>query len=330
MAKDARVHLFHGDDAFAVGEARKQLEAAVLDPAWREFNLTVLGPDASAGQAVAAVMTMPFGAGGRLVVVKDAAWLTGKSEDPGVQDLEALLAKGLPPTAHLLLLAAKVDGRLKLTKAIAAAGEVREFGEAKPWQVQEQLGPWVTELCHARRRRIDPSAVSALLAATGADRWKIQREVEKLTTACPEGERISAELVRELVATGDTDVFALTDALARKDAAAAFGAIGRLLVGEHPLKVLAACATIMRGWARIKQLAERGLDARAIAKETNARSDFKIGKDLQAIRAWKAQELTAALDALLEVDLAIKEGRWPPDAHRTLLERAIAQMLTVR
>ena len=100
-------------------------------------------------------------------------------------------SKGLPPTAHLLWVAGKADGRLKLVKAIAAAGVVREFGEAKPWQVQEQLGPWVQELCHAQRRRIEPQAVQALLEATGADRWKIQREVEKLASACPEGERIT-------------------------------------------------------------------------------------------------------------------------------------------
>ncbi len=325
MAK--QVHLYHGDDAFAVGEARKKLEAAVLDPAWRDFNLTQLGPEATAGQAVAAVMTMPFGAGARLVVVKDAPWLAGKTEDPGVAELEALLAKGLPSTAHLLLLAPKVDGRLKLMKAIAAAGEVREFGEAKPWQVHEQLGPWVRELAQAAKRRIEPNAVGLLLDATGADRWKIQRELEKLTTATDDGATITAALVRELVAAGDSDVFAITEALARKDAGAAFVALNRLLVNEHPLKALAAMTTIMRKWARFKGLQERGLDARAIAKETGEKSDFKVGKDLQAIRAWKSRELTAALDQLLEVDLAIKEGRWPPDAHQALFERAIATML---
>lgn len=327
MAREARVHLFHGDDAFAIAEARKKLEAAVLDPAWRDFNLTTLGPEAGAGQAVTAVTTVPFGPGCRLVVVKDPPYLGGKSEDPGVADLEALLARGMPDNAHLLFLAAKADSRLKLVKAIAAAGAVREFGAAKPWQVEERLGPWVGELAHARGHRIDPEAVSLLLTATGGDRHRIESELEKLAMAAPAGARVSADLVREMVRSGEVDLFALTDALARRDAGQALTVLGKLLVSDHPLKVLAGVATIMRGWARIKALQEQGLNAQAIAKETGARSDFKVRKDLEALRGWRAHQLEAALEALLEVDLAVKEGRWPPDAQRTLFERAVARML---
>ena len=326
MSREARVHLFHGDDAFAIAEARKKLEAAVIDPAWRDFNLTALGPEASAGAAVAAVTTVPFGLGGRLVVVKDAPYLAGKSEDPGVADLEALLERGMPPNAHLLFLTAKADSRLKLVKAIGAAGAVREFGAAKDWEIQKQLGPWVEELARERRRRIARDAVEALLAATGGDRHRIQREIEKLATAAPEGAPITAALVHELVADGDGGAFALTDALARRDAGAALVALHARLVTQHPLQILALLVTILRGWARIKGLQEQGLRADAIAKEAKAHP-FKVGKDLEALRGWKAAQLEAALDALLEVDLAIKEGRWPPDAQQALFERAIARML---
>lgn len=327
MAKEARVHLFHGDDAFAIAEARQKLEAAVLDPAWRDFNLTTLGPEASAGQAVAAVSTVPFGFGSRLIVVKEPPYLAGKTEDPGVADLEALLERGLPDNAHLLFLTPKADSRLKLVKAIAAKGAVREFGAAKPWQVEERLGPWVEQLAHDRQRRIDRDAVSALLAATNGDRYNLQREIEKLAVAAPEGARITVDLVNELVAAGEGAPFALTDALAKRDAGAALVALNKRLVSEHALKVLAGLVTIMRGWLRLKTLQEQGLSATQIAKELRANSDFKVRKDLESLRGWRAAQLQAALDALREVDLAVKEGRWPPDAHRTLFERAIAKML---
>lgn len=326
MSREARVHLFHGDDAFAIAEARKKLEAAVVDPAWRDFNLTVLGPDAGAGQAVQAATTIPFGMGARLVIVKDPPYLAGKTEDPGVADLEALLERGMPANAHLLFLTAKADKRMKLVKAIEAAGSVREFGSPKEWQVREALGPWVVELAEARRRRIARDAVDALLEATGGDRHRIQSEVEKLALAAPEGAPITAALVQELVSGSDGAAFALTDALARRDVGAAFVALDQRLVAQHPLQVLAMVTTIVRTWARIKGLAEQGLRPDAIAKETKAHP-FKVGKDLELLRRWKAAQLEAALDALLEVDLAIKEGRWPPDAHQTLFERAIARML---
>jgi DNA polymerase III delta subunit len=83
----------------------------------------------------------------------------------------------------------------------------------------------------------------------------------------------------------------------------------------------------MRGWLRLKQLQGQGLNAGAIAQAIGARSDFKVKKDLEAIRGWTVPQLEQALGVLLELDLGIKSGQWPPEAHRILWEKAIAQML---
>jgi DNA polymerase-3 subunit delta len=326
-ASEKRVYLFHGDDAFALAEARQKLETQLLDPAWREFNLTAFAADAPIRKIVESLLAMPFGGGARLVVVKEPAFLAGKSDDPGLPELERVLAAGVPPSAALLLLVTKLDGRLKLAKKIAEVGIVREFTQPKPWQVEEALGPWIEQLAADRKRRIAPDAVSMLLAATGGDRYRIQREIEKLTTYAPEGARIGVADVRALVAGGDVEIFALTEALARRQAGPALVALDRLLGGDHVLKIVAACATILRGWWRIKLLAEQGLQPAVIARETGARSDFKVRKDLEMLRGWQAVQLERALAELLEVDLAIKAGKWAPEHHRVLLERAIATLL---
>lgn len=323
-----KVYLFHGEDTYAVAEARQKLEQELLDPNWREFNLTVLPGDVAGKKIVEALLAMPFGTGHRLVVIKDAAFLTGKGEDASMADFEKLLEKGLPDTSHLLLTAPKADSRLKLVKKLAAAGVVREFAAAKPWQLEEQLAGWISEEVAKRQRRIAPDGVSALLAATGGDRWRLTREIEKLTSYAGEGERITAELVRTLVAGSDVEVFALTDALARKSAGDALVALNRLLTTEHALKVLAAAVTIVRGWLRLKQLQAQGMSAGAIASAIGARSDFKVKKDLEAIRAWTPDELSRALEILLQLDLGVKSGEWPAEHHRVLWEKAIAQMLS--
>lgn len=324
------IYLLHGDDTYALGEARVKLEAKLIDPAWRDFNMTVLPGDVAGRKVVEALLAVPFGGGNRLVVVKDPAFLaSAKADDASMADFERLIDKGLPDNTTLLLLATKVDARLKFAKKLMAAATVREFSEAKPWQVEEKLSPWVESQVGAYQRRIAPDAVSALLAATGGDRWRIQREIEKLTTYCPEGGRISSEMVRALVAGGDVEVFALTDALARKKAGDALVTVDRLLTSDHALKVLAAVVTVMRGWLRIKQLQSQGMSAPAIASAINARSDFKVKKDLEAIRGWSVPQLERALGVLLELDLGIKSGQWPTETHRILWEKAIAQMLGV-
>lgn len=321
------IHLFYGDDSYAVGEARQKLERELLDPSWREFNMTVLPGDAPARQIIEALLSVPFGGGNRLVVVKDPAFLAGKAEDPSVADLEAVLEQGLPDYAHLVLTSAKADSRLKLVKKLQKAGVVREFSTAKPWQLQEQLGGWIGEEVTKRQRRIAPDATAALLEATRGDRWRLLREIEKLTVYAPEGARITVEMVQEVVAGSETDVFALTDALAKKRHAEAWIALSKILTTDHPLKVLAAVATIMRNWLKLKQYAAQGMNASAIAQATGARSDFKIRKDLELIKAWRVPELEAAIALLGELDHALKTGAWPTEAQPILMEKAIAQML---
>jgi DNA polymerase III delta subunit len=321
------VYLLHGDDTYAIGEARVKLEAKLVDPAWRDFNVTVLPSDAPGRKLVESLLAIPFGGGSRLVVIKDPAFLAGKGEDATLADFEKLLEQGLPDNTALLMIAAKVDSRLKLAKKILGLATVRECTSAKPWQVEERLGPWVEQQVGQYQRRISSDAVSALLAATGGDRWRVQREIEKLTTYCPEGARITAEMVTALVAGGDVEVFALTDALARKRAGDALVAANRLLTTDHALKVLAAAVTVMRGWLRIKQLAAQGMGASQIASAINARSDFKVKKDLEAIRTWTPPELERALGVLMALDLGVKSGSWPTEMHRILWEKAIAEML---
>lgn len=322
------VYLFHGDDTYALNEAQQKLEASLLDPAWREFNRTALPGDTPVARIVEALVALPFGAGKRLVVVRDPAFLAGKSEDATLGALERLLETGVPDSAALLLITAKADSRLKLVKAIASAGTVREFAAAKPWQRAEQLRPWAEERLRGLGRSATPEALGLLVEATGGDRHRLGHELEKLSLYVAEGQRVDATAVRALVGGGEVEVFALTDALAAKDAAGALGALSKLLTTEHPLKVLAAVATIMRGWLRVKQLAAQGMSASAIAQALNQRSDFKIKKDLQLLRGWSVPQLEAAQGKLLALDLAVKSGQWPPDAHRTLWEKTVAEMLT--
>jgi DNA polymerase-3 subunit delta len=322
------VYLLYGDDSYALGEARGKLEAKLVEPAWKDFNVTVLPSDAPGRKIVEALLAMPFGGGHRLVVVKDPAFLaSAKGEDPTMADFEKVLEAGIPDSAALLLLATKVDSRLKLAKKVMGLATVREFASAKPWQVEERLAPWVEQQVGTYQRRIAPDAVAALLAATGGDRFRVQREIEKLTTYCPEGGRITVEMVSTLVAGGDVEVFALTDALARKRAGDAMVAINKLMTTDHALKVLAAAVTVMRGWLKIKLLAAQGMGAQQIASAIGARSDFKVKKDLEAIRGWTVPELEKALDVLMKLDLGVKSGQWPTELHRVLWEKAIAEML---
>ncbi len=93
-----------------------------VDAGLRDFNLALMGADASPRAIAEAVMTPPFGPGKRVVVVDNPAFLSPRTKSDAEEGTEGDAAKvetgvleGLlgswPATGVLIIVAAKVDGR---------------------------------------------------------------------------------------------------------------------------------------------------------------------------------------------------------------------------
>gem|GEM_PF-2208461 len=319
--------LYHGDDRFAMVEAQKKLERELLDPAWRVFNFAELSGDTPLATVLEAVTTVPFGGGNRFVVVDGPAVLKGKSDDPGLDAFERQLKIGLPARAYLLFKLEKLDSRLKTVKTWLPFMRVTAFQTPAPWQMEEQLAEWVVARAKGYQRRIAPAAVTALLRATGGDRWRIDTELQKLALYTDHDNAIGVNEVARLVHAQEPDVFALTDALAKQSVGAALIALSHLRTTHVPLRILASVITLMRQWTQMKSLAEAGHSPVAIAKTLNLRSDFRVRKDLDNLSKWRASALAAALEHLLRCDLALKTGDWPTDLHALMMEQCVIGLL---
>lgn len=316
-----------GEDEHAVASARLALESALVEPGWGAFNHDVLPATASLREIVERVRALPLGGSRRLVVVPDAALLqTGAKDDPALPAFEALL-DAWPETAALLLTGARADTRLKLVKRLQQVADWQAFGAPKPWQVEAQLGPWLEQEAKARGRSLRPDGRAALVAAAGFDKRRLGHELDKLDCYLDPGAPIDARAVGALVVQTEVQVFALSDALARRDAAGALSALRRLLVSEAALKVTAALLTLVRQWVRLKRMAAEGLSPTAIAQATGASGDFKIRKDLEALRPWRLPALERAYAALAGLERDLKTGRYPPELELAAFERALGAAL---
>lgn len=112
------VYLFAGEEEYVKDSALQQLEEAVIDPALREVNRSLLDASATAEEICSQCETIPFMGEKRLVIVQNSTFLTkseGKSENE-----ERLLAYLESPADFTILVfcCTAPDKRRKLFKAL--------------------------------------------------------------------------------------------------------------------------------------------------------------------------------------------------------------------
>ena len=309
--------LVWGDDTHKQRQFEEAFAAKVVDPGFAAMNLQVLDGDADASTVAASVATPPFGPGGRLVVVRNCRFFSGRkkeddeSETPDDADgsaLATLFEQGLPPDCHLLMIVeGKLDKRKALTKIAVAKATVREFSNTDtPWN-QDGSKAWISEYAQQLGVGIQPQAIEALIAATSGDRWRLSSELDKLALYT-EGAPITLDAILTMSAPSDADVFAVLETLAQRDALGTIKGFQRLLTLDKPERVLATLSTMLRGWHKAKHLSERGLDNVALAQEMGWKPG-RVPHELARLKRWNSVQLQKALGALFDAELAIKTGR---------------------
>lgn len=208
-------YLVVGEEDFLAREVCLAIRRAAFgeddSPSLSEFE----GAKTPVARILDEARTLPFfGGGPRVIIVREAealfapaaeSWAKQRKEDRG-QDIEALFSYLQAPSdsASLVLVARKLDGRLKITKRLT---KILPPIECKPPD-ERALLRWIK--ARAKKPPFAPDA-AALLAARGASGQAglgaIAAEVEKLTALARGRDRIGRDLVEALVAETSSDGF---------------------------------------------------------------------------------------------------------------------------
>jgi DNA polymerase-3 subunit delta len=170
------------------------------------------------------------------------------------------------------------------------------------------------------RRKADATAIAALLAHAGTDPATIASKVGSVCAAAPDAAVLTAEHVDAAVeGHGRRSGFAIADAVAERDAAAALVAVrGSLAAGEAPLAIVGALTF------RFRQL----LQVRSGASPKDAGVSPGQHRRLQALAgAFGPGELAWCHDRLAQLDVDLKGAELPDEL---LLELAIVELATPR
>jgi DNA polymerase-3 subunit delta len=217
-------------------------------------------------------------------------------QHPGAADADIVLVQPLLKKPS----AAQTKALTELTRLCATVEHIDPF-EGPP------LASWMEQFCKDRGRTLDRAAARELVARMGNDSWTLAVEMEKL---CAYAEStITVDAVRLLVPEASVDdPWGLANALASNDKRGALAALWqRMIEGTAEPLLLGSLASAVRTLVTIRDLAERGNPAAAIAK-TGGLHPFVVSKNLRGAMAYTAGALPTALRTIAELDRDAKSG----------------------
>ncbi len=322
-------YILHGEDELSRTEAIAKLRAKMGDPQFADLNTSQFeGRQLTLGELQHACDAVPFLTDKRLVIVEgmlarfdprraksddDAGEIEEEANPTLAKDLIAYLDR-LPDTTRLVFVESKT-----LAKNNPVLKHALAIGDAKQVYVKEFTAPteralpkWIQERVQAKGGTIEPAAITELAAHIGTDLRLLDSEIEKLMTYRAHA-TIRAEDVRRLVApVRESDVFALVDAIGRRETRAALNLLhDQLNHNAAPIYLLAMITRQFRLLLQMKDLATRGqtLDT---AREQLKLHPFVANKTWSQALNFSLPQLEAIYQKLLDTDVAIKTGRSEP------------------
>lgn len=275
--KVANVHFLHGTDEAQVKEAAVLLARRLSPPGGGDFGTEIIDGTAEnaehaarlCSQVVEGLQTLPMFGGGKVVWLRNATFLsdtvTGRAQSTleALDDLLALVEKGLPEDVHLIFSALAPDRRRSFFQKLDKLAQSEAFDlpdtSQRGWEAQLEMA--VAERAEKLGLSFDREAQEVFLALAGERTQQIAGELEKLDLYLgPERRKVTVQDVRAMVPLSRAGViFELGNALGRRDARRALSLLDSLLTqGENAIGLLlAAIIPKMRNLVLARDLVER-------------------------------------------------------------------------
>ena len=322
----APVYCLHGPERFLVDRClaalrRKILGASAADTSGLNHEVFDL-KEADLAQVLAAARTLPMFAKQRLIIARGLDQVKAEAMAP----LAAYASQPNPSTC-LVLLADKVDGRLKAFLALRKAGYLHEFARLK----DRDLGPFLAREAKAADTAMDNDAAEALANAAGPDLGRLMQALEQLQLYAGKGVPITRAHVEALVPESrERSVFELTKAIGTGDVPRALRLVNNMIGNREPaLRVQAMLLRQLRQTWRAKELAAAGVSRPEIASAVGL-PPFFLDDVLLPARRMTVAALRRNFERLYQADRAFKSSRVDPEVQLTRLVRLLTEEASPR
>lgn len=328
-----KVYLLYGDEDYLVRQYKHELINAVVGSE-DSMNLNIHRSESlDWGVVQDEIMSMPFFADHRMVVLEDTRLFMSRkaakdvdSSDSGAQedseDLSAQVASFIPkiPDSTVVLFVEQpdekkaggkkgkisVDKRGKLYKAVSKAGLAAEFES----QDAQSLSRWVAGRLAGEKIRITSGAMERFLQMTGNDMSHINTETEKLISYAGTGGVIHLKDVEEITSEIlEGKVFRMIDMIARHECAGALSLYNDLLqLRESPGMI---SALIMKQYDRMmlaKDIMDRGGGVPQIMSELKL-ADWQARQLMGQSRYYTMEQVRNLTEECVRIRQLVQSGR---------------------
>ena len=296
------VYLFTGAEVFLKEQGIKAIVDKALEPADRSLNLEYLyaGTDVSGREVVSRALTLPFLAGHRVLVVRQAEkWSSGD-----LADLAGYVGK---PCLSTVLIISSQEERIKPAYWKALAEKVYHV-ECYPL-FDSQVPGWIERRVSEHGKRISRDAVNLLIEQAGQTLGDLEKEISKLVNYTGREGLISETNVREAAGHGrQNTMHELNAALGKRDSAQAVKLTGRILAEGVPfLQVLGSLAWHLRGLYTYRVRLDAGESHdQLLAGMRNQVTKREMGLQL---KSYRTNEFPVIFQELLRMDEQVKTGK---------------------
>jgi DNA polymerase-3 subunit delta len=348
MNQPANVYLIFGEDEYLIEQALGKVLSYIEHHQAGEVTVETVDCRQTGVACVMEEIASPSLFSLNKVTVLKHCRLSGDSRL--ASELERCLRAGLTPGQYLVLVADKVDKRLKAVKAVSKQGELMEIGHLS----RRGFIEWILDRFTQGGKKIEPSVAEMLAELKDDSLRAMDMEVEKLITYVGSRDRVTTEDVEALVGRSKTEtIFVLIGQVIHGRIGEALETVGDLVrTDESPIGIVYLMARQVRWLIQIRLFlneegirwdedAEQGyfkskvlprfkkwIEARGISEaDTFVRQHpYAVFLRFKEAAGFKLEDLLVLLDRLLDANVRLVSTSVEP---KVILEQLVASVGTV-
>lgn len=306
------LYLFYGTEDFIMEETKNKIINTVLSEDEKEFNLSLFNMSESPiDAAIDEAETMPFLGDKRVVIIKEALFLTGQKEknniDHDLVRLQQYIENPAPFTVFVIIVPfEKLDERKKIVKTLKSKSEVLHAEV----QSEASIMHWMENRSKSFNVSMENEAKQKLLELIGPNLMLLSNEIDKMALFVGDGGVIEQEVVTKLSSrTLEQNIFELVENVITRNISDALRIYYDLLEQkEEPIKILALLAGQFRLILQAKLLSGKGYGQNQITSLLKVHP-YRVKLAVGQGKGFSEEELKSILTNLAEADYQIKSGK---------------------
>ncbi len=291
------VYLLYGTNDFAI---QKEIEKITKDFDKMNISKYDLTED-DIKDVINDAETFSMFADSKVVIAENATIFTS-SGNGDLEILENYLAHINPNTILIFTVnEEKVDERKKITKKIKKDYKLISFNQ------NETPNSLVRNLLNGYN--ITSSNINLLIDRVGTNPLILENEVNKIKLYKDDKTVTKEDILNLTTKRPEIDIFKLIDDIVMKNKDEALEIYNEMLkVNEEPLKIVILLASQFRLMYQAKELAKKGYSEKNISEVLKVHP-YRVKLALQKGKKYKVETLLNYLNALADIDIAIKTGK---------------------